>query len=481
MSENREKDNNRREEEPLVPMEQVESEEIEDEFEDEDELDRIPLEEEPIFEEDMTEEPMSSLLQIDHPKEQGSNFEKSSEYGLGMTAMILGILSLLFFCIPVPGMVLAAFAVVLGIVAAARKNGKKMGTSGIIMGGISLVSYLIIILLFGGVFQLFEQNRDYLTDTAWRRTTDGSVLYLYQDGTFIDVEKEGIFSNNFYSGTYDILSYEDAGLSFGGLENQYDTRYAYDVCLYVDSYVVNNEEQETIASTIRYLYFFEKNYEVGDVVSVCTHDSAQYGAAYPVKETDMAYPSPGNQYVATEQEGEMTTLDSESVSENGSTQSDGTTDTELTTMENQEEVTENSVGTENTGTDSAWSETSNDTESENASVSTADENHFWGDMEQFIDNSQKDLEEFSSSASEEWEKNSEAISSVVEEVSSAAEEVSSAAEEVSSAVEEAGSSIEEEVSSAAEELDEQFNENGIRKAFQNLIQWIKNILAGWGF
>ena len=110
----------------------------------------------------------------------------------------------------------------------------------------------------------------------------------------------------------------------------------------------------------------------------------------------------------------------------------------------------------------------------NRTEGTGEDNRFWGGIEDFIDTSRKELEEFSSSASEVWEQNSEAVSS-------AAEEAGSAFEEASSALEEAGSSMEEMGSSAVEELGEKLDENGIRKAFRNLIQWVKDILAGWGF
>lgn len=448
MSENQENDNNM----------------IEEEFEDEDELDRIPLEDDA---EEMSGEVLLPAAGQGQSAKDGNQGETEHPgYGMGMTAMILGILSLLFFCIPVAGMVLAAFAIVLGIVSAAKRNGKKMGTSGIIMGGISLVSYLVIILLFGGLFQLFDQNRDHLTDRAWRRTTDGSVLYLYADGTFIDVEREGVFSDDFYSGTYDILSYEDAGLSFGSLEDSYDTRYAYDVCLYVDTYVTNGEKRENIADTIRYLYFFEKNYETGDAVSVCAHDLNQYGTPYPVKETDLLYPSLDNQYM------EQTGTDGEDT--DWSEEDTGTGDIEPVHTEEPWGTTE--VGTMAEGPDSEvpGTEMPADSTSEGSTGEIGEENHFWGGIEDFLDTSKKELEEFSSSASESWEENSEAVSS-------AAEEVSSALEEAGSALEEAGSSMEEMGSSAAEELGEKLEENGIRKAFRNLIQWIKDILSGWGF
>lgn len=400
-------------------------------YEDEDELDRIPLEQEPDMEAVMEEirqeqEEKKSLHGTVAAEPGGTNGAKKEnpEYGFGLTAMILGILSILIFCIPPLGLVLATVALILGIVAAARNNGKKMGTSGVIMGVIVLLTYLVTFIFFDGIFGMLSRNQDRLTGTAWRRTTDGSVLYLYKDGTFIDVEQEGVFTDNFYSGTYDILSYEDTGLEFTGLEGQYNTDYAYDVYLYVNQYVSNGEEREDIAGTMRYLYLFERDYAAGDAVDVCAHDSVQYGTVFPVKGTAMAYPVIGNQYM--EGIGTEESEDSQTTAEPVSTEAgeSGMTDTEA-------ESTESEQGT------------------------TADSDSFWGGIGDFIQDSKEDIEDFNNSVSEEIEKSSESISS---------------------AVEEAGSMV-EEASSAAEEIGQITEESGIWKFFQNIFRWLRDLFS----
>ncbi len=400
---------------------------------------------------------------------------EKGEYGLGVTAMILGILSLLLFCVPILGLVLAAVAVVLGIVATAKNNGKKMGTSGIITGCISLCSYFLIFLIFGGIFHTVNKNQDYFTGTAWRRTTDGSVLYLYSDGTFIDVEREGVFTDNFYSGTYDVISYEDSGMNFRDVENQYDTDYAYDVYLYVDTYVSNGVERDSIASTIRYLYLFDKNYSTGEVVEVCAHDATQHGTVYPIKETYMAYPSIGNQYVAVnsaDNEEITTELEDETTTE----EEKNTTEEEENTTEEEENTTESVSDTqgfeEQTGketTQTSEAVIGEDTEATTEQSDESGKETFWGDLEDFIDNSKENIEEISSSASEEWEKNSEEINSVVEEASSAMEQASSAMEQASSAMEDASSAVEENIETG-----------GIQKLFERLVKAIQNWLSRWG-
>lgn len=89
----------------------------------------------------------------EEPKEtmpEGTGPEKKVR-GFGIAAMILGILSILLICVQPFGVVLAVAAVVLGILGVVKTQGKGMATSGIVMGGISLVTG-VIILIFSEVF-----------------------------------------------------------------------------------------------------------------------------------------------------------------------------------------------------------------------------------------------------------------------------------------------------------------------------------------
>lgn len=434
-------------------------------------------EEDIIDEDEWLEEDVSGEQPVEpaknEPKTGTETDSKKPEYALGIAAMALGILSLLLFCIPVLGLVLATVAIILGIVAAARDNGKKMGISGIVMGSIGMLSYLIIILFFGGVLSSVNQNRDYFSGTAWRNTTDGSVLYLYSDGTFIDVEQEGVFSDNFYAGTYDILDYEDTGLNFSQLQKQYDTDYAYDICLYVKQYVNNGEERQNIANTMRYFYFIEKGYESGEIVMSCPHDSSQYGSMYPMRETSLAYPTIGNQYLADSgASSQVSTETEEQITTEAETAEQITTEsaTEVTTEATTEVTTEAVVSTEEAGGNTAAPS-------------------IWGDVEDFFENSKESWNDFSSSASESWEDSQKEISSAIEEASSAAgnlediaEEASSAMEEASSAMEDASSAIDELLTTteaASTEANDSDVTEGIQKWLERLVEKIQNWIASW--
>ena len=235
----------------------------------------------------------------EEPKEtmpEGTEPEKKAR-GFGIAAMILGILSILLICVQPFGVALAVAAVVLGILGVVKAQGKGMATSGIVMGGISLVTGVIILIFFGSIFQNTFGSADELSGTAWRKGADGSVLYLYKDGTFIHVDRENDFTDNFYSGTYMVCDYKDSGVRSQEIENTYDTDSVYELKLYVTMYVEDGKEQENISGTMQYMYAFQKKYHKGDVVQVCAHDREMFGSFYPVVETELKKPVIGNQYV----------------------------------------------------------------------------------------------------------------------------------------------------------------------------------------
>lgn len=247
----------------------------------------------------MQNETQDVNVAAEEPKEtmpEGTEPEKKVR-GFGIAAMILGILSILLICVQPFGVVLAVAAVVLGILGVVKTQGKGMATSGIVMGGISLVTGVIILIFFGSIFQNTFGSADELSGTAWRKGADGSVLYLYKDGTFIHVDRENDFTDNFYSGTYMVCDYKDSGVRSQEIENTYDTDSVYELKLYVTMYVEDGKEQENISGTMQYMYALQKKYHKGDVVQVCAHDREMFGSFYPVVETELKKPVIGNQYV----------------------------------------------------------------------------------------------------------------------------------------------------------------------------------------
>ena len=230
------------------------------------------------------------------------------------------------------------------------------------MGGISLVTGVIILIFFGSIFQHAFGAADELSGTAWRKGADGSVLYLYKDGTFIHVDRENDFTDNFYSGTYMVCDYKDSGVRSQEIENTYDTDSVYELKLYVTMYVEDGKEQENISGTMQYMYAFQKKYHKGDVVQVCAHDREMFGSFYPVVETELKKPVIGNQYVPglTEDSSETEISTTEiSTTEAGTT---GTVSTEVPTTGGTTETPKTEAPTTEGTTEAPTTETTETTE-----------------------------------------------------------------------------------------------------------------------
>lgn len=85
----------------------------------------------------------------------------SSSNGLAITALVLGIVA---FCIGWTGpfgLVVAIAAIVFGIIGLVKKQSKGMGITGLILGGLALITALIVtmvgVAIFGGVAQVANQ------------------------------------------------------------------------------------------------------------------------------------------------------------------------------------------------------------------------------------------------------------------------------------------------------------------------------------
>ena len=81
--------------------------------------------------------------------------------GLAITALVLGIVSFCLGWTGILGLILAVLAVVFGIVALVQKQNKGMGITGLVLGGIALITSLFITLaglaLLGGAAKVAEE------------------------------------------------------------------------------------------------------------------------------------------------------------------------------------------------------------------------------------------------------------------------------------------------------------------------------------
>lgn len=92
--------------------------------------------------------------------------QKGEGQGLGIAAMVCGILAIVTICcVPYGPIILGIIAIILGIVQIVKNQKKGMAIAGIVCGGLGLVAYIAII-IFGvylftsGVYQEIIEEFD---------------------------------------------------------------------------------------------------------------------------------------------------------------------------------------------------------------------------------------------------------------------------------------------------------------------------------
>ncbi len=106
---------------------------------------------------------------------------KSASNGLAITALVLGIVA---FCVGWTGpfgLVVAAAAIVFGIIALVKRQSKGMGITGVVLGGIALITALIVtslgVALIGGAAQYANDvsNEQKAVDSTKKAFAKGEV------------------------------------------------------------------------------------------------------------------------------------------------------------------------------------------------------------------------------------------------------------------------------------------------------------------
>lgn len=99
-----------------------------------------------------------------------------------------------------------------------------MKNKNIILSLIIAVIGLVLILI--GVFLHFYVHTDDLVKGYLWKANDGSMLYLYNDNTFVWYKEDNVFDNNYYYGTYELykgdsaITYVDKSLSDYGITKE---------------------------------------------------------------------------------------------------------------------------------------------------------------------------------------------------------------------------------------------------------------------
>lgn len=88
---------------------------------------------------------------MDENIQQQNNNNESK--GMAIASMVLGILGLVFFCIPILNLILAVLALIFGIIVMYKKSaGKGMGIAGFVCGILGTLWGIYYIICYGIVF-----------------------------------------------------------------------------------------------------------------------------------------------------------------------------------------------------------------------------------------------------------------------------------------------------------------------------------------
>lgn len=88
---------------------------------------------------------------MDENIQQQNNNNESK--GMAIASMVLGILGLVFWCVPILNLILAVLALIFGIVVMHKKSaGKGMGIAGFVCGILGTLWGIFYIICYGIVF-----------------------------------------------------------------------------------------------------------------------------------------------------------------------------------------------------------------------------------------------------------------------------------------------------------------------------------------
>ncbi len=97
----------------------------------------------------------------DDPQQQPQQTAQSGDSnGLGVAALVIGILSAVIALIPIFGFIswlLAPLAIILGLIGMQKESGRGLALGGVISGGVGLVICVLWLLAFQGMISWGEQ------------------------------------------------------------------------------------------------------------------------------------------------------------------------------------------------------------------------------------------------------------------------------------------------------------------------------------
>lgn len=147
--------------------------------------------------------------------QQGGQKKKGNGVGFGVASMVLGILSLLFFCTGC-NILFIILAVIFGIIQLVKNEQKGFAITGLITSGISLLLFLILwisVFVNTGSMDYYDYYRDYYNgssdyDDDYDDNYDYNDIYDYNDNYGYDYDYDDGNSDSSDSSGVKEMSYQ---------------------------------------------------------------------------------------------------------------------------------------------------------------------------------------------------------------------------------------------------------------------------------
>lgn len=177
-----------------------------------------------------------------------------------------------------------------------RKGGTSIGWAIAVPSLIFIVIFAIMMVFM--ISQLFNQDYSDIKGYKWK-ANDNSVLYLYNDDTFIWYKDDFIYYDNYYTGKYEVykgiaaINYMTNELPLYGVtaEEQMDLIYNQQIDNAMENYyviVLDNEylkidgEEQVYSDDTYYFGFYNESKEYLDLVNVKTANYSGFTRIYPI-------------------------------------------------------------------------------------------------------------------------------------------------------------------------------------------------------
>ena len=132
----------------------------------------------------------------------GLNNRVSQSSGLAVTALVVGIVAVVFGWTGVFGLILAIVAIVFGVIALVKNQSKVKAVWGIVLGGVALVTSIIVLIIAAAVVTVLDET---IKTSGQTDTTQSATDTTYTVGRAIDFDNKKVYISQMIYGKRNYL------------------------------------------------------------------------------------------------------------------------------------------------------------------------------------------------------------------------------------------------------------------------------------